>query len=96
MAEEFKISDWLQSAKEDPKKFAPPVIVVIAIAFVVWKFMYSPKALLIEKELKKHKGIAKERKSFENAANKLEDIKIDIEEKKKKRNEAQALCYKVS
>ena len=33
-------------------------------------------------------------KSFKNAANKLEDIKLDIDEKKKKWEGNQKLCYK--
>ena len=94
MAEEFKISTWLQQSKEDPKKAAPPVVVLVALIFAVWKFGYSPKAILIDKELKKNKRLAGEMKSFKSAANQLEDIKLDIEDKKKKWEENQKLCYK--
>lgn len=94
MAEGFTISGWLQQSKEDPKKAAPPIIVLIAVIFVAWKFGYSPKALLIDKELKKNKRLAGEMKSFKNAANQLEDIKLDIENKKNKWEESQKLCYK--
>jgi Tfp pilus assembly protein PilO len=94
MAEEFKISDWLQQSKEDPKKAAPPLIIILGIVFVVWKFVYSPKSILIDKEQKKNKRLAGEMKNFKNAANQLEDIKLDIEEKKKKWEENQKLCYK--
>ena len=94
MAEGFSISNWLQQSKEDPKKAAPPVVVLAAIIFAAWKFGYSPKAALIEKELKKNKKLAGEMKSFKNAANQLEDIKLDIENKKKQWEESQKLCYK--
>ena len=94
MAEGFSISNWLQQSKEDPKKAAPPVIVLAAILFAAWKFGYSPKAVLIDKEMKKNKKLAGEMKSFKNAANQLEDIKLDIENKKKQWEESQKLCYK--
>ena len=94
MAEEFKISDWLQQSKEDPKKAAPPLIIILGIVFAVWKFVYSPKSIMIDKEQKKNKKLAGEMKNFKNAANQLEDIKLDIEEKKKKWEENQKLCYK--
>ena len=94
MAEGFSISNWLQQSKEDPKKAAPPVIVLAAIIFAAWKFGYSPKAVLIDKEIKKNKKLAGEMKSFKNAANQLEDIKLDIENKKKQWEESQKLCYK--
>ena len=94
MAEGFQISTWLQESKEDPKKAAPPFIVLAGLIFAVWKFGYSPKALLINKEMKKNKTLAGEMKKFKNAANQLEDIKLDIENKKKKWEEDQKLCYK--
>ena len=94
MAEGFSISNWLQQSKEDPKKAAPPIVVLLAVIFAAWKFGYSPKAVLIDKELKKNKRLAGEMKSFKSAANQLEDIKLDIENKKKKWEENQKLCYK--
>ncbi len=94
MAEGFSISNWLQQSKEDPKKAAPPIVVLVAIIFVAWKFGYSPKAVLIDRELKKNKRLEGEMKSFKSAANQLEDIKLDIENKKKKWEENQKLCYK--
>ena len=96
MAEEFKISEWLQSVKEEPKKAAPIFVILGAIAFIDWKFFYSPKAVQIDKELKKNKRIVGEMKNFKNAANQLEDIKIDIENKKKKWEDTKKLCYKES
>ena len=94
MAEGFSISNWLQQSKEDPKKAAPPIVVLLAVIFAAWKFGYSPKAVLIDKELKKNKRLAGEMKRFKSAANQLEDIKLDIENKKKKWEENQKLCYK--
>ena len=91
---DFSISEWLQKAKEDPKQGAVPLVFVAGIAFVVWKFLYSPKTVLINKELKKIKGLDAEMNKFKNAANQLEDIKIDIEEKKAQWANTQKLCYK--
>lgn len=94
MAEQFSITDWLQKAKEDPKQYAIPVVFVIGIGFAVWHFLYSPKAVQIAKEIKKNQKLTSEMKKFKDAANKLEDIKIDIEEKKKQWSDTQKLCYK--
>lgn len=94
MSEEFKISDWLQKAKEDPKEAGVPLVILLGIGFVVWKFLYSPKAALIDRELKKNKRLISEMKNFKDSASKIEDIKIDIEEMKNKWEEAQKLCYK--
>lgn len=91
---EFSITNWLQESKEDPKKAAPILVVVVVAGFLVWKFGYSPKAAMITKELKKNKGIERDMKNFKNAANQLEDIKLNIEEMKKKWEESQKLCYK--
>ena len=91
---DISISEWLQKAKEDPKQGAIPLVFVAGIAFVVWKFLYSPKTVLINKELKKIKGLNAEMNKFKNAANQLEDIKIDIEEKKAQWANTQKLCYK--
>ena len=91
---EFSITNWLQESKEDPKKAAPILVVIVVVGFLVWKFGYSPKAAMIAKELKKNKGIERDMKNFKNAANQLEDIKLNIEEMKKKWEESQKLCYK--
>ncbi len=91
---EFSITNWLQESKEDPKKAAPILVVIVVVGFLVWKFGYSPKAAMIAKELKKNKGIERDMKNFKNAANQLEDIKLNIEEMKTKWGESQKLCYK--
>ena len=91
---DFSISEWLQKAKEDPKQGAVPLVFVAGIAFVVWKFLYSPKTVLINKELRKIKNLNADMNKFKDAANKLEDIKIDIEEKKAQWANTQKLCYK--
>lgn len=94
MAEEIKITEWLQKAKENPKEGAIPIVAFLCLGFIVYKFLYAPKALLLTKELKKNKAVQVEMKKFQNAANQLEDIKIDIEDKKKELNNIQKLCYK--
>lgn len=96
MAEEINISEWLKKAKEDPKVAAQPLLIVAAIAFMGYKFLYSPKVLELTKELKKNKAVEAEIKTVESAVENLEDIKLDIEDKKAKWAEAQKLCYKKS
>lgn len=94
MAEEFSITNWLQEAKDDPKKVAPIFVIIGVGGFIVWKFLYSPKAVLIDKELKKNKRLIGEMKNFKNASSQIEDIKLDIEDKKTKFSESLKLCYK--
>ena len=91
---EINITNWLQETKEDPKKALPIVAGIAAAIFLVWKFGYQPKAALITKELKKNKGIERDMKNFKNAANQLEDIKLNIEEMKERWKTSQNLCYK--
>ncbi|MBP5467623.1 MAG: hypothetical protein J6Z11_00090 [Candidatus Riflebacteria bacterium] len=91
---EFSITNFLQESKEDPKKIAPIVVIIGLAAFLVWKFGYSPKAAMITNELKKNKGIERDMKNFKNAANQLEDIKLNIEEMTKKWDDSHKLCYK--
>lgn len=94
MAEEINISEWLKKAKEDPKVAAQPLLIIIALAFMGYKFLYSPKALELTKELKKNKQVESEIKTVESAIENLEDIKLDIEDRKAKWENAQKLCYK--
>lgn len=94
MAEEFSITNWLQEAKEDPKKVLPILVIIGTVGFLDWKYLYSPKALLVVKENKKIVQKEKEIKSFRNASSQIEDIKLDIFEKKEQLNKSLELCYK--
>lgn len=96
MAEEFNISDWLKKAKEDPKVAAQPLVIIAAIAFMGYKFLYAPKVVELGKELKKNQRVEADIKTVESAVENLEDIKLDIEDKKAKWTEAQKLCYRKS
>lgn len=94
MAEELNISDWLKKAKDDPKLAAQPLLVVAALAFMGYKFLYSPKVIELGKEIKKNQRVEADIKTVESAIENLEDIKLDIEERKAKWETAQKLCYK--
>ncbi len=96
MAEEFSITDWLKKAKDDPKVAAQPLIVVAAVAFMGYKFLYSPKVIELAKELKKNKGVEGQIKTVESAVENLEEIKLDIEERKAKWAKALKVCYRKS
>lgn len=94
MAEELNISEWLKKAKDDPKLAAQPLLIVAALAFMGYKFLYSPKVIELNKELKRNKGVEAEIQTVESAIENLEDIKLDIEDRKAKWETAQKLCYK--
>ncbi|MDD3148703.1 MAG: type 4a pilus biogenesis protein PilO [Candidatus Riflebacteria bacterium] len=94
MAEEFSISDWLKKAKSDPKEAAQPLVIVLALAFIGYKFLYAPKVIELTKEIKKKQRIEADIKTVESAIENLEDIKLDIEERKSKWSKAQQLCYR--
>ena len=94
MSDGFSISNYLKESKEDPKKALPPVAVILIIGFVVYKFLYSPKALLLDKEMKKNKKLTADMRNFKNAASQLEDIQMDINDKEEKWNKTKELCYK--
>lgn len=96
MAEEFSITEWLKTAKNDPKVAAQPLIIVAALAFGGYKTLYAPKVIELGKEVKKNQRIEGEIKSLESAVENLDDIKLDIEEKKGAWEKAQKLCYKKS
>lgn len=59
-----------------------------------YKFLYSPKVIELTKEIKKNQRIEADIKTVESAIENLEDIKLDIEDRKAKWNLAQQLCYK--
>ena len=95
MADEFSLEEWLKKAKEDPRNTAgPPVVIVLALIFLSWKFFYSPQKLLLTKELKKNKGVEGQIKGLESAVANIEEIKIEVADLQKVREEGEALCYK--
>ncbi len=94
MADEFSLTKMLQETKENPTKLAIPLVTIVCIGGLVWWKLCSPKRVLIDKQLKSNKGLVSSLKSFKNAANRLEDIKLEIEEQKKKWEESKKLCYK--
>ncbi|HOY67187.1 MAG TPA: type 4a pilus biogenesis protein PilO [Candidatus Ozemobacteraceae bacterium] len=94
MAEEFKLQEWLVKAKDDPKLAAQPVVVLLAIVFLGWKFLYSPQKLIYEKELKKNKAVQSEINGLESAVANIEEIKIEVNDLKQSRLAAEELCYK--
>jgi len=96
MAEEFKISEWLTKAKDDPKVAAQPLIVIAAVLFGGYKFAYSPKVVELSKELKKNQRVEADIKTVQSAVDNIEDIKLDIEEKKSRFSKAKATCYRKS
>jgi len=96
MAEEFNITDWLKKAKEDPKIAAQPFLVIAAVAFMGYKFLYSPKVVELGKEIKRNKGVESQIQAVESAVENLEEIKLDIEERKAKWANALKVCYRKS
>ncbi len=96
MAEEFSITDWLAKAKEDPKVAAQPLIIAVALLFGGYKFLYAPKTIELAKEEKKSKGIENNIKKVKSAVDNIEDIKLDIEDKKEKLNKAKTELYRKS
>ncbi len=96
MAEEFKITDWLAKAKEDPKVAAQPLLIAAAVLFGGYKGLYAPKVVELAKELKKNTALETKIKTVEEAIENIEDIKLDIEEKKSTFSKATALCYRKS
>lgn len=96
MAEEFKISEWLTKAKEDPKIAAQPLVIIAAVLFGGYKFAYSPKAVELTKELKKNQRVEADIKRVQSAVDNIEDIKLEIEEMKARFSKAKTMCYKKS
>ncbi len=90
---EISLMEWLDKAKADPKVAAQPIIAVVAILALGWKFGYAPVQVEIAKELKKNKGVQDQIKGLEAAVANIEDIKINVAEMKKKWDEVQSLCY---
>lgn len=93
MAEEIKLYEWCLKAKDEPKLAAQPVIILLALVFICWKFLYSPQKAILEKERKKSKGIQDQIRELESAVANIEEIKIEVNDLKKDRLEAEELCY---
>lgn len=96
MAEEIKLYEWCLKAKEDPKIAAQPVVILIALLLLSWKFLYSPQKVILEKERKKMKGLESQIKELESAVENIEDIKIEVNDLKRNRLVAEELCYSKS
>lgn len=96
MADGFSITEWLQKAKADPKVAAQPFLVLGAVLFLGWKFLYSPQLILLNKELKKNKGIEGQIRSLEDAVANKEQIQLEVNDFKKAREKATKICYKQS
>ncbi|EKD83966.1 MAG: hypothetical protein ACD_39C00333G0002 [uncultured bacterium] len=96
MAAEFSLTEWLKKAKEDPKVAAQPLVVVAALVFGGYKGLYAPKVAELLKEDKKIKGIEASIKKVQAAVDNIEDIKLDIEDKKSAFSKSIKLCYRKS
>ncbi|EKD81672.1 MAG: hypothetical protein ACD_39C01696G0002 [uncultured bacterium] len=96
MAEEFSLTEWLKKAKEDPKVAAQPFLIIAALAFGGYKGLYAPKVAELLKEDKKIKGIEANIKKLQAAVDNIEDIKLDIEDKKSAFSKSVKLCYRKS
>lgn len=96
MAEEFSLSEWLKKAKGDPKLAAQPLVIVLALAFGGYKSLYAPKVIELAKEAKKIKGIEAKIKKLQSASDNIEDIKLDIEDKRAAFAKSLKLCYRKS
>ncbi len=96
MADEALLTNWLAKAKEDPKNAAPPVVIILALFFGGYKALYAPNTAILLKQDKATKGIEAQIKKLESAVENLEDIKLEIEEKKAQWKKTQQLCYRKS
>lgn len=85
--------EWLVKAKADPKVAAQPVIIVVALIVLAFRFVYFPQKKLLEKDLKKHKGVLREIQNLENAVENVEDIQIEVTDLKKKWSIVEERCY---
>lgn len=93
MAEEVRLYEWCLKAKDDPKLAAQPIVILVAIIVLCWKFLYSPQKIVLEKEKKKNKAIQDQIRELESAVANIDEIKIEVNDLKKDRLEAEELCY---
>lgn len=96
MAEEINITKWIAQAKEDPKVAAQPLVIVLGLFFAGYKALYAPKTVELLRQNKKVDGVERQIKTLESAVENLEDIKLEIEEKRSAWKKAQGLCYRKS
>lgn len=87
------LSQWLQQARSDPKMAVQPLIIVLALAFLGYKFLIAPQKVILAKELKKNKGVQDQIAALTKAAGNLEKVREEVEKLRKVREHTQALCY---
>lgn len=96
MAEEVSISEWLQKAKADPKLAAQPLMIILALAFMEYRFLYSPQVKNLEKENKKNAGVIRQMDDLKKATEDIDNIRLEVNELKLKKSLAEKYCYKQS
>lgn len=96
MAEKINITEWLAKAKEDPKLAAQPLIIIGGLFFAGYKVLYSPQTLELFRQERRTKKVVGDVQRLESAVQNVEDIKLDIQEKKQAWEDAQKSCYKKS
>ena len=94
MSEPFNLQEWIAKAREDPKVAAQPVIILLAILGLAWKFLYAPQKVVLLKELKGKKAVEDQIKGLQSAVTNMEDLKIEVAEMKSKWKKIEELCYK--
>ncbi|MBF0542904.1 MAG: type 4a pilus biogenesis protein PilO [Candidatus Riflebacteria bacterium] len=94
MAEGFDLKEWIQQAKDDPKVAAQPLIVVLALVYFGYKYLYSPQAVALIKERAKLTGIKGEITKLTSAMANSEELKVEVIELKRIRSEIELQCYK--
>jgi Tfp pilus assembly protein PilO len=93
MAEGFNFNEWLAKAKEDPKVAAQPVVILVALILLAFRFGYSPQKVLLAKELKKHKGILRDIAGYKSAVENIEEIKLEVTDLQKNWAIVEEKCY---
>lgn len=94
--EGFSITEWLENAKTDQKVAAQPFLIIGALLFLGWKFIYSPYQVTLTKELKKNKGIQDQINALEAAVADKDKIALEVNDYRKAMEAAEKMCYKKS
>ncbi len=89
----FTITEWLEKAKTDQKVAAQPFLIIGAIIFLGWKFLYSPQQITLAKELKKNKGLQDQIATLEAAVADKNKIALEVNEHRKALAAAERMCY---